>query len=78
MSPYRNALVTGASSGIGRALAIELARAGAPLCILAARRERELDDVAREVRAAGGRAVTCVADVGDTDAWVARVRRLDV
>ena len=55
-------LLTGASSGIGRALAIELAREGARL-VLVARRPEKLEEVEREVEAAGGHAVLCVGDV---------------
>jgi short-subunit dehydrogenase len=55
-------LITGASSGIGRALAIELAQAGAVL-VLNARREDKLRIVADEVIAAGGQAALSVGDV---------------
>jgi 2-deoxy-D-gluconate 3-dehydrogenase len=58
----RVALVTGAGKGIGRALAVGLARAGADL-VLHARRDADLDDVADEVRRAGGRAEHWVQDL---------------
>lgn len=77
MSAFRNALVTGASSGIGRALAIQLAASGTARCVLIARRAAELAAVAREVEAAGAEAITCVTDVADGDALVARMRALD-
>ncbi len=46
-------LVTGASSGIGRAFALRLARAGRPV-VLVARREAELEELASEIRRASG------------------------
>jgi len=55
-------LITGASSGIGRSLAIELGRARARLA-LTARREDKLRTVADEVIAAGGQAVCTAGDV---------------
>ena len=60
-------LITGASSGIGQALARELGRRGATLGLLA-RREEALRQVASEVEAAGGRAVALPADVTDAEA----------
>jgi NAD(P)-dependent dehydrogenase (short-subunit alcohol dehydrogenase family) len=56
------AVVTGAGRGIGRAVATTLARAGAAVA-LAARSAGELEGVAREVRAAGGRALVVATDV---------------
>lgn len=55
-------VVTGASSGAGRAIAIELAREGARL-VLAARREEALAEVVEECREVGGSALAFVADV---------------
>jgi short-subunit dehydrogenase len=60
----RRALITGASSGIGRALAIELARRGVDL-VLVARRQDRLEEVAREVAGFKQRAVIVVGDVTD-------------
>ncbi|MEZ4451548.1 MAG: SDR family oxidoreductase [Nannocystaceae bacterium] len=57
-------LVTGASRGLGRALALALADAGARL-VLVAREAAPLQAVVREVRARGGEAHAVVADVGD-------------
>lgn len=56
------AVVTGASSGIGRAMAGFLAEAGAAV-VLVARRETELQTTAEEISSAGGRAVSVVADL---------------
>ncbi len=61
------ALVTGASSGIGRATAVRLAREGAAVALLARGREG-LDGARREVEAAGGRALVVQADVADPQA----------
>lgn len=55
-------LVTGASSGIGRALAVELGRRGAHVAVLA-RRAEMLFDVAGEVERAGGQSLALTADV---------------
>jgi NAD(P)-dependent dehydrogenase (short-subunit alcohol dehydrogenase family) len=59
------ALVTGASSGIGRHFAVLLAAAGAKVA-LAARRIDRLADLAREIEASGGRSVPIACDVTRT------------
>ncbi len=56
------ALVTGASQGIGRAVALALASAGARV-VVAARNTEKLDAVAREIAAAGGEAFAVALDV---------------
>ena len=56
------ALITGASSGLGRGFALALARAGASV-FLVARREEKLREVVAEIAAAGGEAAYHVADV---------------
>lgn len=58
------AIVTGAGSGVGRAVAEGLGRAGWRL-VLAGRRRAKLDEAAEAIGQAGGEAVCIVADVGD-------------
>ena len=62
----RAALVTGASQGIGRAIAVALAKAGHPVA-LAARNAGKLAEVKREIEASGGVAETFVLDVRQED-----------
>lgn len=67
-------IITGASTGIGRALALAWAPRGATL-VLSARSRGPLDEVAREVDAAGGKSVVVCGDVTDPahrEALVAR------
>lgn len=70
------AVVTGASSGIGRALAVALAARGVRVGAVA-RRGDLLADLAAEVRAAGGQIATSTADVADRAALHAAVRRIE-
>jgi NAD(P)-dependent dehydrogenase (short-subunit alcohol dehydrogenase family) len=58
------AIVTGASSGIGKAAAILFARHGAKV-IVAARRNRELEEVVETIAGMGGTARACAGDVSD-------------
>ncbi|TWT05924.1 SDR family oxidoreductase [Reyranella sp. CPCC 100927] len=58
------AIVTGASSGIGRATALLFAQEGAKL-IVSARRQSELKTLVTEIEAAGGRAIAVAGDVKD-------------
>ena len=59
-------ILTGASTGIGEAMAYELARQGACL-VLAARNVARLEEVAAACRARGGRALVAPTDVTDEE-----------
>ena len=78
------ALVTGTSSGIGRATALNLAAHGAALGLVARRKER-LDELAAEIEAKGGKALAVTADITDraqaeaaVKTVVDRLGRLDI
>jgi NAD(P)-dependent dehydrogenase (short-subunit alcohol dehydrogenase family) len=80
----RVAVVTGAGRNIGRAIALQLADGGAALVINVRSNRQEADAVAKEVEAAGGRALVALGDVADAgamqrmaDAAVARFGRID-
>jgi 3-oxoacyl-[acyl-carrier protein] reductase len=80
----RSALVTGASQGIGRAIALELARNGATVA-LCARSESNLAAVADEIRSSGGAAETFPLDLASEDsihsaakAVLARLGKVDI
>jgi len=83
----KTAIVTGASSGIGRATALTLAQAGAAV-VIHARRQDRLDALASEIAAQGGRALAVAGDASsepDLDAlldrtlsWVEGGRRYDM
>lgn len=80
----RTYVITGASSGIGRGVALRLASYGANT-VLAARRTAVLDEVAQQVRAAGGQALVVTTDISDPDqmtrlqqAALQRFGRIDV
>lgn len=70
----KRVVVTGASSGIGRAAALEFSRRGATV-ILAARRAERLESVAAECRALGAAAETIVADVSRREECVELIER---
>jgi NADP-dependent 3-hydroxy acid dehydrogenase YdfG len=78
------AVITGASSGIGRATALRLAREGAAVVLVGRRRDR-LEVGAKEIAAAGGRAEVIALDITRADAaaevvetTIGRLGRLDI
>lgn len=71
----RNALVTGASRGIGRATAVELAREGANVAINYRTHPQEAEEVAAEIRGLGRKVVVIKADVADREQVEAMVAK---
>lgn len=71
--PCRTAVVTGAGRGIGRALAVGLARSGVAVALLGRRRTPALEEVLEHCRAFGVQAVAVEADVRDYEAVCAAV-----
>ncbi len=78
-------LVTGASSGIGRAIAVEAARQGAAVMVNHLGQLPETKEVLAEIERSGGRAISFEADVSDAEAvgqmvqeTVSRLGRIDV
>jgi len=69
----RSAVVTGAGSGIGRAIALTLAANGAAVVVADVRQE-SADAVVAEITEAGGRAVAFVGDVSDPETSTAAVQ----
>jgi NAD(P)-dependent dehydrogenase (short-subunit alcohol dehydrogenase family) len=67
MAGERYALVTGAGAGIGRATALALARTGWDVALVARRRDK-LEETAREVEAAGRKALVAPCDVANPEA----------
>lgn len=79
------ALVTGAAKNIGRAIAFELAAAGAALAINTRSSQAEAEQVAQEIRAVGGNAEVFMADIADgaqvqgmVETINARLGRIDI
>ena len=70
----RVALVTGASRGIGRAIALALAGAGADVVVNCRERRRSAEETAKAVQAKGRRALAVAADVSDARAVEGMVR----
>jgi thioester reductase-like protein len=71
----RTVIITGGSSGIGRAAAHKIAAAGG-IPILVARTQEKLDEVVREIEAAGGTAYAYSCDLSDMDAIEATTKQI--
>ena len=71
----QTAIVTGASRGLGRAIAIRLAREGAAVCVNYSTNFAQAEVVVDEIRAAGGQAFAMQADIGDPGQAEALVER---
>jgi 3-oxoacyl-[acyl-carrier protein] reductase len=71
------ALVTGASRGIGRGIALELAREGWDVCVNYIQRQQLAEEVVQAVRALGRNAVAVQADVADSAAVADMVRQTE-
>src|SRR5258705_12183490 len=79
------AIVTGAGRHIGRAIALALSGGGASVVVNARSNRAEADAVAREVEAAGGKALVHIGDVADgsavqamADAAIKKFGRIDI
>jgi NAD(P)-dependent dehydrogenase (short-subunit alcohol dehydrogenase family) len=73
----KTALVTGASRGLGRAIALRLARDGAAVAVNYRERSVEAEAVAGEIRSSGGRAIAIQAHVADRAQVLAMAERVE-
>ena len=73
----RVALVTGASRGIGRAIALELAEEGYAVCVNYLEHRQQAEEVAETIRRRGGSAMAVQADVADRASVAAMVRETE-
>jgi 3-oxoacyl-[acyl-carrier protein] reductase len=72
----RAAIVTGATRGIGRAIALELARRGADVAFNYAKSAEAAEALSKEIEAGGGRAFAAQCDVADTEAAAEMVKQV--
>ena len=72
----QRALVTGASSGIGKAIALELGRAGADVLVNYLRGDDEAEAVAAAIRGSGSRAIAHQTDVSQEDQVIGMFQRM--
>ena len=72
----RAAIVTGATRGIGRAIALELARQGADVAFNYARSADAAESLAKEIEALGVRALWSQGDVANTESAVEMVKQV--
>jgi NAD(P)-dependent dehydrogenase (short-subunit alcohol dehydrogenase family) len=74
-TPHKSALVTGSATGVGRAVAVALAKRGLAVAVNYSRSKKEAEETAAEVRRAGVPALLCKANVADNAAVCAMVAR---
>ncbi|MFM0508112.1 3-ketoacyl-ACP reductase [Paraburkholderia sp. RL17-373-BIF-A] len=77
MSARPIALVTGSRRGIGRAIAVELGRAGFDVALTDAVASQELDGAVREVEQTGARAIAVISDLADIDSHPATLNEIE-
>ncbi|MFM0624787.1 3-ketoacyl-ACP reductase [Paraburkholderia xenovorans] len=77
MSARPIALVTGSRRGIGRAIAVELGRAGFNVALTDAVASQELDGAVREVEQTGARAIAVISDLADIDSHPATLNEIE-
>src|SRR5258708_4827798 len=73
----QTALVTGASRGLGRAIASRLAQDGAAVCVNYLTRAAEAESLVAEIRASGGKAIAVGSDIGDPAQVRGMIQRIE-